>query len=135
MPQVIIIGGGAMGASIAYHLGVKGLRDLVLLEKEQALAMGSTGRSVGGIRPQFSSAVNIQLSLASVAKFMLFNEQIGRADFQWVGYLFLLDNAHDLEDFRRSVALQQSYGVPVSLITPREAQEHVPGLNVSGILA
>src|SRR5439155_5566541 len=76
MPQVVIIGGGAMGASIAYHLSVKGVRDVVVLEKEHALAMGSTGRSVGGIRHQFSTAVNIQLSLSSVAQFTVFNEQI-----------------------------------------------------------
>ena len=135
MPQVVIIGGGAMGASIAYHLSVKGVRDVVVLEKEHALAMGSTGRSVGGIRHQFSTAVNIQLSLSSVAQFTVFNEQIGPADFHWVGYLFLLDNERDLEDFRHNVALQQSYGVPVSLLTPREAQEHVPALNVDDILA
>ena len=79
MPEVVIIGGGAMGASIAYHLSVKGVRDVVVLEKEHALAMGSTGRSVGGIRHQFSTAVNIQLSLSSVAQFTVFNEQIGPA--------------------------------------------------------
>ncbi|MEP7199625.1 MAG: FAD-dependent oxidoreductase [Chloroflexota bacterium] len=135
MPHVIIIGGGAMGASIAYHLAAQGVRDVVLLEREHALAMGSTGRSVGGIRHQFSTATNIKLSLGSVEKFMLFNEQIGPADFHWVGYLFLLDNERDLEDFRRNVALQQSLGVPVSLISPRAAREQVPQLNVDDVLA
>ncbi len=135
MPQVIIIGGGAIGASIAYHLADKAVRDVVLLEKENTLAMGSTGRSVGGIRHQFSSAVNIKLSLGSIAKFMLFNEQVGPADFHWVGYLFLLDNENDLDDFRRNVALQQSYGVPVSLLSARQAKEHVPQINVDDVLA
>lgn len=134
MPQVIIIGGGAMGASIAYHLAAKGVREVLLLEKENALAQGSTGRSLGGIRHQFSTATNIRLSLGSVAKFKRFNEEIGPADFHWVGYLFLLDNEKDLADFKRNVALQQSFGVPVQLITPDEARECVPQMNVDDIL-
>ncbi len=135
MPQVIIIGGGAIGASIAYHLAAKGVRDVWLLEKENALAMGSTGRSVGGIRHQFSTATNIQLSLRSVAKFKRFNDEIAPADFHWVGYLFLLDNENDVNDFRRNVALQQSLGVPAELITPQAARDLLPQLNVDDILA
>ena len=128
------MGGGAIGASVAYHLAKLGMRDVVLLEKENALAMGSTGRSVGGIRHQFSTATNIRLSLGSVAKFKRFNEEVGPADFHWVGYLFLLDNETDLADFRRNVALQQSLGVPVSLLTPLEAREQVPQMNVDDII-
>ncbi len=135
MPHVIIIGGGAIGASVAYHLASKSVRDVVLLEKESALAMGSTGRSVGGIRHQFSTATNIKLSLGSVAKFKRFNDEIGSADFYWCGYLFLLDNEKDVADFKRNVALQQSFGVPVSLITPQRARELVPQLNVDDIRA
>ena len=105
MPEVLIVGGGVIGASIAYHLAKQGMRDVVLLEKENALAQGSTGRSVGGIRHQFSTATNIRLSLGSVAKFKRFNEEVGPADFHWVGYLFLLDSEADLADFRRNVAL------------------------------
>jgi sarcosine oxidase subunit beta len=135
MPQVVIVGGGAIGTSVAYHLARLGLRDVVLLEKENALSMGSTGRSVGGIRHQFSTATNIRLSLGSVAKFKRFNEEVGPADFHWVGYLFLLDNETDLEDFRRNVSLQQSFGVPVSLLTPSEARAQVPPMNVDDIIA
>jgi sarcosine oxidase subunit beta len=135
MPQVIIIGGGAIGASVAYHLATKGVRDVLLLEKENALAMGSTGRSVGGIRHQFSTATNIKLSLGSVAKFKRFNDEIGAADFHWVGYLFLLDNENDVNDFRRNVTLQQSLGVPAQLITPQQARELLPQLDVDDILA
>ncbi len=134
MPATIIIGGGAMGASIAYHLAIKGMRDVVMLEKESALAMGSTGRSVGGIRHQFSTTVNIKLSLASVAKFKRFHEEIGPADFNWVGYLFLLDNEKDLDDFERNVARQHSLGVPVELIAPAQALEFVPQLRVDDLL-
>ncbi|MBI3732209.1 MAG: FAD-binding oxidoreductase [Chloroflexi bacterium] len=135
MPNVVIVGGGAMGASIAYHLAAKGVKDVVLLERENALAMGSTGRSVGGIRHQFSSAVNIRLSLGSVAKYKRFNDEIGPADFHWVGYCFLLDNEGDVLAFQRNASLQQSLGVPVELITPAQAQEFVPQLNVDDILA
>jgi sarcosine oxidase, subunit beta len=135
MPQVVIVGGGAIGASVAYHLALQGVRDIVLLEKEHALSMGSTGRSVGGIRHQFSTATNIRLSLGSVAKFKRFNEEVGPADFHWVGYLFLLDNESDVKDFQRNVSLQQSLGVPVSLISPQEARAQVPGMNVDDVIA
>lgn len=135
MPQVVIIGGGAIGASTAYHLAVRGVRDIVLLEREHALATGSTGRSVGGIRHQFSTAANIRLSLGSVAKFKRFNDEIGPADFHWVGYLFLYDNERDAADAQRNAALQNSLGVPTRMLTPRDAQALVPPMTVDDVLA
>src|SRR5262249_44817616 len=69
------------------------------------------------------------------AKFKRFNDEIGPADFHWVGYLFLLDNANDVNDFRRNVVLQQSLGVPAEFITPQQARELLPQLNVDDILA
>jgi len=133
--EVVIVGGGVIGASVAYHLASLGCRDVVLLEKEAGLGMGSTGRSVGGIRQQFSTAANIQLSLRSVEKFRRFNEEVGAAaTFHWVGYLFLADNPEDWAAFQENVALQRSLGVAdVVLLTPEQARELVPQLHVDDL--
>lgn len=133
--DVVIIGGGVIGASVAWHLATFGATDVVLLERE-SLAAGSTGRSVGGIRHQFSSAVNVQLSLTSVTKFKRFSEETGEpAHFVWCGYLFLLDNVADWSEFQRNVSLQQRLGVhDVTTLTPDAAQRLVPSLNVDDLL-
>ncbi|MFQ6057501.1 MAG: NAD(P)/FAD-dependent oxidoreductase [Anaerolineae bacterium] len=134
--QVVIIGGGVIGASVAYHLARKGCRDVILLEREAALGMGSTGRSAGGIRQQFSTPTNIQLSMASVKQFRRFAEELDYpARFNWVGYLFLLSTEEDWDAFQHSVALQQSLGLKeVRLLSPEEAHDLVPQLNVEDIL-
>ncbi len=133
--EVVIIGGGVIGASVAYHLATMGCRDVVLLEKEAGLGMGSTGRSVGGIRQQFSTPANIRLSLGSIEKFRRFNAEVGAAaTFHWVGYLFLADNPDHWATFQENVALQRSMGVAdVELLTPEQAQELVPQLNVDDL--
>ena len=87
--EVIIIGGGVMGTSTAYHLARLGCRDVVLLEKDQ-LASGSTGLSVGGIRQQFSTEANIRICQESVKVFERFEEEFEtEIDFRQHGYLFL----------------------------------------------
>ena len=133
--EIVIIGGGVIGASVAWHLASEGMTDVVLLERE-SLGAGSTGRSVGGIRHQFSSAVNIKLSLASVAKFHRFTRETGApAHFVWCGYLFLLDNEADWAQFQRNVALQQELGVPgVELLTPDDVKRLVPQMEVDDLL-
>lgn len=134
--QVVIIGGGVIGTSVAYHLARLGCRDILLLEREPGLGSGSTGRSVGGIRHQFSTKTNIELSIHSIRKFHQFTEETGHpAQFHWVGYLFLLDNEADWVQFQQNVALQQSLGVhDVRLLTPGEARDLVPQLEVDDLL-
>ena len=134
--EVVIVGGGVVGASVAYHLASMGCTDVVLVEKEPGLGMGSTGRSVGGIRQQFSTSTNIQLSLASVEKFRRFTEELDSlAQFHWVGYLFLSSSEESLATFRRNVALQHSMGLTeVELLTPEEARDLVPQLRVEDLV-
>src|SRR5713226_549971 len=112
--DVVIVGGGCMGASVAYHLARRGVTDVVLLEREKLLATGSTGRNAGGVRHQFSNEANIRMSMESIALLERFADEVGHPiDFHQDGYLFLLSTAASVETFRRNVALQRSLGVDV----------------------
>jgi len=77
--EVVVIGGGVMGASIAYHLALRGVRHILLLEREDFFGQGATGRCAGGVRYQFATEVNIRLSLASLPMLERFEEQLGQA--------------------------------------------------------
>lgn len=133
--QVVVTGGGAMGASALYHLARLGCTDALLLERE-TLASGSTSRAAGGIRAQFSDELNVRIGLECIRRFERFSEEPGaEIDFKQWGYLFLLTAAEDVEVFRRSVALQQSLGVPSRLLAPEEALAIVPGLAVEDVRA
>jgi sarcosine oxidase subunit beta len=105
--EVVIVGGGAMGASVAWHLRELGVEDVVLLERD-SLAAGSTSRSAGGIRAQFSDELNVRIALRSMAEF----ERMEGIDFRRYGYLFLLDREEDVASFRGALALQHRLGVP-----------------------
>ncbi|HET7142892.1 MAG TPA: FAD-dependent oxidoreductase, partial [Anaerolineales bacterium] len=74
--DIVIIGGGVMGASAAYHLAQRGMRNIVLLEKENFFGQGATGRCAGGVRYQFSTEINIKLSLASLPMLERFKDEI-----------------------------------------------------------
>ncbi len=134
--EVVIIGGGCMGASVAFHLARRGLSDVVMVEREPMLGMGSTGRNAGGVRHQFSSAVNVRLSIESIRLIERFKEAVGyEIDFHQDGYLFLLSTENEVAAFRRHIAMQQSLGVDVELITPDEAQKLAQGLETRGLIA
>ena len=132
--EVVIIGGGLVGMSTAYHLSQLGLRDVVVLERAE-LGSGSTGKNAGGLRHQFSSALNVRLSRESLAMMARMPDELGTsASFKQVGYLFLATREADLAQFRRDVEIQQGFGVPVRLVDAREAAEIVPGLTVDDVL-
>lgn len=134
--EVVIIGGGCMGASLAYNLTMVGVTDVVIVEREPLLGMGSTGRNAGGVRHQFANKANIQLSIESIRLFESFQERVGyEIDFHQDGYLFLVSKEEDLNDFRRNVELQRGLGVEVDIITPSEATRLAPGLEVEGVIA
>jgi glycine/D-amino acid oxidase-like deaminating enzyme len=133
--EVVIVGGGVMGASVAYHLTTLGVTDIVLLEGNE-LASGSTSKSAGGIRAQFADELNVRIALRSIEEFTAFAELVGAdIDFHQAGYLFLLDDEQDAARFRAALELQHSLGVPSREIPADEAGAIVPGLETADLLA
>ena len=128
--EVVIVGGGAMGASVAWHLRELGVEDAVLLERD-SLASGSTSRSAGGIRTQFSDELNIRIALRSLDEF----ERMEGIELRQYGYLFLLDRPEDVASFQEALALQHGLGVPSRELSIDEALEIVPQLDPEGLLA
>jgi sarcosine oxidase subunit beta len=132
--DVVVIGGGVMGTSIAFHLAEAGVR-VVLAERDE-LGSGSTCRAAGGVRAQFSDEVNIRLGARSLEAFARFGERPGQEiDLRRVGYLFLLSRPEDVAAFEESVALQNALGVPSRMITVAEARRLSPLIETGGLLA
>jgi sarcosine oxidase, subunit beta len=133
--RVVIVGGGVVGVSIAFHLAEAGVTNVLLLEAH-ALGSGSTCKAAGGVRAQFSDRVNIELGMRSLAAFREFGTRPGgQIDMQEVGYLFLLDDAATVAAFEHNIALQNELGVPSRLISPAEAAELSPLISADGLLA
>jgi sarcosine oxidase subunit beta len=133
--DIVIIGAGAIGASIAYQLGRRGARDVVVLERD-TVGAGSTSKAAGGIRVQFGTRVEIELSLRGIAFFKRFEDEMGvPCDFHQEGYLFVVTDEATLARFRTNVALQRSMGADVRVIAPDDARALVPALNVDDALA
>jgi sarcosine oxidase subunit beta len=132
---VVIIGGGCMGASVAYHLAKQSVSNVVIVEREPLLGMGSTGKNAGGVRHQFSSEANVRLSIESIRLFERFEEEVGQEiDFHQDGYLFLLSSEASLGSFRSNAEMQRRLGVEVEMLTPAEARRLAPGLEVDGVI-
>jgi sarcosine oxidase, subunit beta len=133
--SVVVVGGGVMGVSTAYHLAQAGVTDVVLVEKDE-LGSGSTCKAAGGVRAQFSDRVNIELGLRSLRTFETFTETFGQEiDLHQVGYLFLLDRPEHVAAFERNVALQNELGVPSRMIEVAEAKTLSPMISTDGLLA
>ncbi len=132
--DVVIIGGGIIGVSIAYHLALKKAGKILLLEKGQ-LGEGATSRCVGGIRTQFSTEINILFSLESIKTFERFEEEFGiNPEFRRIGYLFLATTELEIEIFKANVKLQRKFGIPVELLNPDEIKARWPYLRADDIL-
>lgn len=132
--SVVIVGGGVMGTSAAFHLAEAGI-DVVLVERGE-LAGGSTSRAAGGVRAQFSDALNIQIAQRSLQAFRSFDTRPGwEIDFQRSGYLFVLSREADVTAFEANVALQNRYGVPSRMLGAAEARALCPLLAGDDILA
>jgi sarcosine oxidase subunit beta len=127
--DAVVIGGGAMGTSTAWHLRRLGLDDVVVVERE-TLASGSTGKAAGGIRTQFADELNIRIALRSMAEF----EHMEEIEWRRNGYLFLLDDEDDLYAFRQALALQQSLGVPSIELSVDDVIAKVPQVATDGLV-
>lgn len=131
----IVIGGGVMGVSAAYHLATAGIRDVVLLEREAGLGLGSTGRCAGGFRHQFSSEINVRLSLESVRMIRSFSDVHGiPLDIHVDGYLFVCRDDATWAAYRDDARMQRLLGARVDLLDPAAIAELVPGLVVDDVL-
>src|SRR5437764_5758174 len=88
--DVVIIGAGIVGSSIAWHLTASGCKNVLVIERESSQGKGSTGKSMGGVRAQFATPVNIQMSLYSIPFYAAFDETMGHpAGYRPQGYLFV----------------------------------------------
>lgn len=133
--DVVIVGGGCMGASVAFHLARRGLSNVLVIEREAMLGTGSTGRNAGGVRHQFSNEANIRLSIESIHTLAHFQDEVGYPiDFHQHGYLFLLSSPTSVDAFRRNVAIQRACGVEVDWIDATAAERLAPGLDATGVL-
>ena len=132
--DVVIVGGGVMGASTAFHLAEAGVN--VLLLERDSLASGSTSKAAGGVRANFSDELNIAMGLRSLHAFENFGVKPGQEiDLHQDGYLFILTKDEDVELFKHSIELQNAMGVQSRLVSPQEAKELSPLLNVDDVLA
>ncbi|MFE6359357.1 NAD(P)/FAD-dependent oxidoreductase [Streptomyces sp. NPDC057806] len=133
--DVVVVGGGVMGTSIACALARAGVRDVVLVERDE-LAAGSTSKAAGGVRAQFSDELNIRLGARSLEAFDRFETDTGQdIGLHKVGYLFLLSTPEEVASFEAGVRLQNSLGVPSRMIDPAEARRLSPLIVTDGLLA
>ena len=133
--SVVIIGGGVIGLSTAYHLARAGVRDVVLVDRG-AFGAGSTCRAAGGVRAQFSDPVNIALGARSLETFANFAAEFDQQiDLDQVGYLFLLSTPESVSAFSANVALQNDLGVPSRMVSAAEAKALSPMVSTDGLLA
>jgi len=134
--DIVIIGGGVMGASAAYHLARRGMKNIVLLEKEDFYGTGATGRCAGGVRYQFSTEINIRLSLESLPMIECFGEEIGQdVNYRQCGYLLIATDEKDATTFRHNVALQNRLGVQTELLSGDEVRARLPLMRFEDAIA
>jgi len=133
--DVVIIGGGVMGASIAFHLAEAEVNNIVVVERGD-LGSGSSGKPIGGLRAQFSDPLNIEMSSRSLRAYQDFPNRPGTdIRLAGVGYLFLLTSAEQAANFETSVRIQNSLNVPSRMISPHEARQLCPYISTDGLVA
>lgn len=134
--EVVIIGSGIVGSSVAYHLAEQGCTNVLVIEREAHQGKGSTGKSMGGVRAQFATPVNIQMSRYSIDFFSRFDEVIGHpADYRAHGYLFCATTERHLQYLKTNRERQLALGVKnVELVSREDIAKFVPQLRVDDIL-
>jgi glycine/D-amino acid oxidase-like deaminating enzyme len=133
--EVVIIGGGVIGASVAYHLAARGVRDVLVLERGAAPGAGSTGRATGGFRAQFGTRVNVQLSLLSREKLLRFEEETGvDPGLRQCGYLFVAGCEEELGELVAAQTVQHECGlVEARAVNAEEVTRLNPAMNLEGV--
>ena len=133
--DVVVVGAGIVGASIAWHLARAGCRDVLVLEREAHQGLGSTGKSMGGVRAQFSTNVNIRLSLYSIPFYSRFEAETGHpAGYRAHGYLLLATSASQFEYLRANHARQRALGLSQAVVlTADDVQHMVPQLRIDDV--
>lgn len=133
--DVAIIGGGIIGTALAWNLAKAGCRDVAVIEREINPGLGSTAKAAGGIRAQFGSDINVQLSKLSIELFESFHRDVGiRVDFVQAGYLWIASRPADMEIFRKNVDLQRSRGLDVRLLDRDGVKARAPYARLDDVL-
>ncbi len=134
--DVVIVGGGIVGSSIAWHLTHAGCKNVLVIERESSQGKGSTGKSMGGVRAQFSTPVNIQMSLYSIPFYARFEEVVGHpADYRSQGYLFLATKDSHLAYLRDNFERQKELGLTTArLLSADEIRNMLPQLRSDDVL-
>ncbi|HHV28123.1 NAD(P)/FAD-dependent oxidoreductase [Acetivibrio mesophilus] len=134
--NVVIIGSGAMGASTAYHLAKMGVKDIVILEKEEVPGGHTTSRCAGGFRHQFSTKINVLLSKLSIEKIRYLQEELNyNFDINYCGYVFLLTENDDLSFFKNAVKMQNELNVNTQWLELNEIKEMLPMMRIDDVIA
>lgn len=134
--DIVIIGGGVMGTSTAYHLAARSMKNILLLEKESFFGAGATGRCAGGVRYQFATEINIRLSCASLPMIERFADEIGQdVNYRQCGYLFVLTDEKDVAAFQRNVELQHKLGVQTEWLSGDEVRQRLPLMKFEDAIA
>jgi sarcosine oxidase subunit beta len=129
--EIVIIGGGVVGASVAYHLTKRGAKDVLILERENAQGKGSTGKATGGVRAQFETEINIKMSLYSLDFFNGWDFDCG---YEPRGYLFFATDENQFDYLKKNVEKQKSLGVKdVEIVDSQAIAKIVEGLNCEDI--
>lgn len=133
--DVVIIGAGLVGLSTAYHLARKGISRVLVIEKQASWATGSSGRSAGGVRLQFSHPSSVRFSQYAVQMFRDFEDHCGiSAAFIPCGYLFLTRDGRRLQEMAQTARMQQNLQVPVEVLSQDQIERRFGYIEMPGLI-
>lgn len=133
---VVVIGGGVIGASVAYHLAARGVRDIVVLDRTHRPGLGSTGKATGGFRAQYGTAINVRLSLLAREMLLRFQEETGTdPGYEQAGYLWLATSAAALTALADANRMQREEGLlEATMVSPQEIARMAPFASLEGVM-